>query len=76
MRKNYYGRRRWDSRSDSNSDSKSSFNNKFKVKSKSTARQKYQDLTEKARLTSDLIAKINLLQRAEHWLKVSNDQVD
>lgn len=70
MRKNYYGRRRWNSNTRNN-------NSKNIEVSKSThnksAFAKYKDLLEKALRTNDPIEKITYQQSAEHWLKVSKE---
>ena len=70
MRKNLYGRRRWNS---SNNNNKKKVTNNFRFSnSNNSAFAKHKELLDRATRTSDPIDKINLLQRAEHYLKISN----
>tara|TARA_A100001011_G_C14320317_1_gene850267 strand:- start:6917 stop:7144 length:228 start_codon:yes stop_codon:yes gene_type:complete len=75
MRKNYYGRRRWNSNRTNN---KSNEQSKLIVttRNNTSAFAKYKELLDKASKASDPIDQVNLLQLAEHWLKVSNDKED
>ena len=70
MRKNYYGRRRWNSK-DKNNNSNHSVT--VTTSYNKSAFAKYKELSEKASRTDDPIEKINLQQSAEHWLKVSKE---
>jgi len=68
MRKNIYGRRRWNS-----SSNKKPITNNFRSNnSNNSAFAKHKELLDRATRTSDPIDKINLMQRAEHYLKISN----
>ena len=75
MRKNYYGRRRWNSNRNNN---KSNEHTRTIVTTtnNNSAFAKYKELLDKASKASDPIDQVNLLQLAEHWLKVSNDKED
>ena len=72
MRKNYYGRRRWNSNRNNN---KSNDNSKTIVttRNNNSAFAKYKELLDRASKTDDSIDKTKLLQSAEHWLKVSKE---
>tara|TARA_B100001094_G_scaffold43343_2_gene38079 strand:+ start:6296 stop:6514 length:219 start_codon:yes stop_codon:yes gene_type:complete len=71
MRKNYYGRRRWNSKEKTNN----SNNHTVTVTTSynKSAFAKYKELSDKASRTVDPIDKINLQQSAEHWLKMSKE---
>ena len=71
MRKNYYGRRRWNSKEKTNN----SNNHTVTVTTSynKSAFAKYKELLEKSTRAVDPIEKTNLLQSAEHWLKVSKE---
>ena len=71
MRKNYYGRRRWNS--SNNKNYKNSNNSVSTNTNNKSAFAKYKDLIERASRVNDPIEKINLQQSAEHWLKVSKE---
>ena len=75
MRKNYYGRRRWNSNRTNN---KSNDHSKTIVtnRNNNSAFAKYKELLDKASKASDPIDQMHLLQSAEHWLKVSKDKED
>ena len=72
MRKNYYGRRRWNSNRNHN---KSNDNSKTIVttRNNNSAFAKYKELLDKASKARDPIEQMHLLQSAEHWLKVSKE---
>jgi len=70
MRKNYYGRRRWNSK-DKNNNSNHSVT--VTTSYNKSAFAKYKELSDKASRIDDPIEKINLQQSAEHWLKVSKE---
>ena len=70
MRKNYYGRRRWNSK-DKNNNSNHSVT--VTTSYNKSAFAKYKELSDKASRTDDPIEKIKLHQSAEHWLKVSKE---
>ena len=67
MRKNYYGRRRWNGNNKSNTTQLTRNNNS------NSAFAKYKELLDRASKTDDSIDKTKLLQSAEHWLKVSKE---
>tara|TARA_B100000579_G_scaffold81710_2_gene63698 strand:+ start:217 stop:426 length:210 start_codon:yes stop_codon:yes gene_type:complete len=68
MRKNYYGRRRWNSNTRNNKNHSVTTNSNSK-----SAFAKYKELLDRASKANDPIEKINLQQSAEHWLKVSKE---
>jgi hypothetical protein len=69
MRKNYYGRRRWNSNNNKNNGRNFNKNNHS-----NSAFAKHKELLDRASKTDDLIEKIKLIQSAEHWLKVSKEE--
>ena len=72
MRKNYYGRGRWDSNRNNN---KSNEHTRTIVTTtnNNSAFAKYKELLDKASKAHDPIEQMHLLQSAEHWLKVSKN---
>jgi len=74
MRKNYYGRRRWNSKDRNNKNNRNSVTVTTSRNSNNSAFAKYKELLDRASRVNDPIAKINLLQSAEHWLKISKGE--
>lgn len=72
MRKNYYGRRRWNSKDRNNKNNGNSVT--VTTSRNNSAFAKYKELLDRASRVNDPIAKINLLQSAEHWLKISKGE--
>lgn len=71
MRKNYYGRRRWNSKEKTNNSTNhtvtvtTSYNN--------SAFAKHKELLERSTRAVDSVEQTTLLQLAEHWLKMSKE---